>query len=72
MYVVAVRHQVDVFDSRTRQWTTALMPTPRDRLAAVAVVARRLACFGGGGSTAAAGSALECLQLSDDDMTVGE
>ena len=50
--------RVDVFDAATRAWTTAELPTARDRLAAGAIASRGIVCFGGGHDLAV----IECLK----------
>jgi hexosaminidase len=56
--------RVDVFDVSTYAWSTAELPTPRDRLAAAAVTSQSMVCFGGGGGGIAQGQAVECLRAS--------
>jgi hypothetical protein len=56
--------RLDVLDQTTRAWTTLQLPTPRDRLAAAAVEARGLVCFGGGEGGGGVHDVVECYEAA--------
>ena len=54
--------RIDIFDSSTATWSVLTLPTPRDRLAAAAIAARGIVCFGGGEGGGVTHDVVECYQ----------
>ena len=57
--------RIDIFDSSTATWSELTLPTPRDRLAAAAIAARGIVCFGGGEGGGVTHDVVECFQEND-------